>query len=172
VKETEAARRFEELFRAVGPSLSRYARRLTGSADTAQDLVQEAFLALYREWREGREVQYVNGWLFSVVRYQAQKLDRARRRHPEDLDPDGDLDLFPSPDGPIFQSDRSDVAKLLDVLSERERDVLLLRLESLKYREIGAQLGISVKSVGTLLARALGKLRERRRTAVDTTRTK
>jgi DNA-directed RNA polymerase specialized sigma24 family protein len=38
--------------------------------------------------------------------------------------------------------------------------VLLLRLEALKYREIAEQLGISMNSVNTLLARALRKLED------------
>jgi DNA-directed RNA polymerase specialized sigma24 family protein len=37
--------------------------------------------------------------------------------------------------------------------------VVLPRLQSLKYREIGAQLGIGAKSVCTLLTRAIRKLR-------------
>ena len=38
--------------------------------------------------------------------------------------------------------------------------MLLLRPESLKYREIADQLGISMNSVNTLLARALRKLQQ------------
>ena len=46
------------------------------------------------------------------------------------------------------------------MLSPREEEVLLLKLEALKYREIAAQLGISMNSANTLLARALRKLKE------------
>ncbi len=48
----------------------------------------------------------------------------------------------------------------LSVLTEREKEVVLLRLQSLKYREIAKQLGNSEKSVATLLARAVAKLRK------------
>jgi RNA polymerase sigma factor (sigma-70 family) len=51
-----------------------------------------------------------------------------------------------------------DIRDLLSVLSPREEEVLLLRLEALKYREIADQLGISMNSVNALLARALRKL--------------
>lgn len=53
-----------------------------------------------------------------------------------------------------------DVRSLLAVLSPREEEVLLLRLEAMKYREIADQLGISMNSVNTLLARALRKLQQ------------
>ena len=48
---------------------------------------------------------------------------------------------------------------MFGVLSQREEEVLLLRMESLKYREIGTRLGISANSVTTLLSRAVKKLR-------------
>ena len=51
-----------------------------------------------------------------------------------------------------------EIRGLLSVLSPREEEVLLLRLEALKYREIADHLGISMNSVNTLLARALRKL--------------
>ena len=54
----------------------------------------------------------------------------------------------------------SDIRSLLSMLSAREEEVLLLRLEAMKYREIAEQLGISVNSVNTLLSRALRKLQD------------
>ena len=55
-------------------------------------------------------------------------------------------------------ADVSVVRDLLGLLSRREEEVLLLRLEAMKYREIADHLGISMNSVNTLLARALRKL--------------
>jgi RNA polymerase sigma factor (sigma-70 family) len=52
------------------------------------------------------------------------------------------------------------IADYLCVLSRREEEVLLLRLEAMKYREIADQLGISMNSVNTFLARALQKLKK------------
>lgn len=70
------------------------------------------------------------------------------------------MDSFPSePDGAA--EDRPDEIQLGDyvaVLSKREEEVLMLRLSSLKYREIGEELGITTRAVSTLLARALAKL--------------
>ena len=52
------------------------------------------------------------------------------------------------------------IADYLCLLSRREEEVLLLRLEAMKYREIADQLGISMNSVNTILARALQKLKK------------
>jgi RNA polymerase sigma factor (sigma-70 family) len=53
-----------------------------------------------------------------------------------------------------------DFARLLSRLTPREEEVLMLRMESLKYREIARALGISQNTVNSLLARALRKLHE------------
>ena len=50
----------------------------------------------------------------------------------------------------------------LSVLTEREEQVLLLRLQSMKFREIGESLGITTSSVNTLLVRALERLQRPR----------
>ena len=52
------------------------------------------------------------------------------------------------------------IVDYLCLLSRREEEVLLLRLEAMKYREIADQLGISLSSVNTILARALEKLKK------------
>jgi DNA-directed RNA polymerase specialized sigma24 family protein len=64
----------------------------------------------------------------------------------------------PRADQPGLSLEYDDVAKILSQLSPREQEVMLLRMESLKYREIASELGISINSVATLLARALRKL--------------
>jgi DNA-directed RNA polymerase specialized sigma24 family protein len=69
-------------------------------------------------------------------------------------------DLEIAGEGPTDISLLGDVRSLLSVLSLREEEVLLLRLEAFKYREIAEQLGISMNSVNTLLARALRKLQQ------------
>ena len=71
-------------------------------------------------------------------------------------EPLDELQLVREPMAPV--SSFADIRSLLSVLSPREEEVLLLRLEALKYREIAEQLGISMNSVNTLLARALRKL--------------
>ena len=51
-------------------------------------------------------------------------------------------------------------------LAPREREVVLLRAQGLRYREIASQLGISSNSVGTLLLRAMRKMRAARAEAI------
>ena len=48
--------------------------------------------------------------------------------------------------------------RALDMLSDRDREALLMREEGLDYTEIASALDLSIKSVGTTLARARRRL--------------
>ena len=50
--------------------------------------------------------------------------------------------------------------RAVEGLSEQQRRCLHLRLEGLRYPEIGATLGISASAVGEFLRRALARLRK------------
>ncbi len=150
-----------ELFESWAPCLYRYAYRLCCSAELADDFVQDAFLALYRELCSGQNVESPKAWTLSVVRHELANWRRSNRRHPEELTPNEEFDLIP-----VQQEDPwsegpgiDDINVLLAHLTPREEEVVLLRMQSLKYREIASQIGISSKTVATLLARALKKMR-------------
>jgi RNA polymerase sigma factor (sigma-70 family) len=139
------------------PSLLRYAAHITGSVDVAQDIVQEAFTRLYRALREGQAIQNLKAWTFTVVRHESGAWLRQRsveRLTHEDLEVLDDLPMG-SWTGPVAGFETDEVTRLL---TKREQEVLLLRMEGLKYREIGGELGLTIQSVSTLLSRALRKL--------------
>jgi RNA polymerase sigma factor (sigma-70 family) len=148
----------ESLYDSWAPLLVRYALHLTADRSLAEDFAQEAFLAIYRELRAGTLIENPRAWTLAVVRNLAGKRARSERRHGESLQPTEILDLMEAPEVLEPGPDTADIADLLPVLTPREIEVLLLRIESLKYREIATRLRISEKSVATLLARALHKL--------------
>lgn len=156
----EATELLTDLFDTWYPSLLRYAYRLTGNVERAEDVVQEAFLALYRDLARGSRIANAKGWTLIVVRREALRRARHDRREGvriplEDAESSPAMSTDPNLERFLF----GDVARLFSVLSAREEEVLLLRIESLKYREIGELLGISPNSVTTLLSRAIKKLR-------------
>lgn len=162
----ETSRIVNELFDSWYASLVRYACRHTGGLAMAEDLVQEVFLELCRHLRAGKSISSPKAWTLKVLRHRISKssfyVDKDRGIVFESLD-QMDLErhrsLWLEPD-----FDRgvqmAEVTRLFSRLSAREEEVVLLRLEGLKYREIGAHLGISPKSADTLFARAFHKLYE------------
>jgi RNA polymerase sigma factor (sigma-70 family) len=148
----DAARQVSQVFDAWYPSVTRYAWRATGDFGTAEDIAQEAFLALYKELRRGTEIYNARAWVLCVVRRQVGKSVRGRIW--DSLD---EAQSVPAPE-PGVEVDS--VTDYLSVLSPREEEVLLLRLSALKYREIADRLSISPNSVNTLLARAIRKLQK------------
>jgi RNA polymerase sigma factor (sigma-70 family) len=154
VNENDATDLVAALFDRWYMSLVRYALRTTANYELAEDLAQETFMQLYQTLRAGKSIQHPKAWTICVLR-------RAMNRQMKDRTVDEPLDEseiagIAENEGPSFK----DIRNLLSVLSPREEEVLLLRLEALKYREIADQLGISMNSVNTLLARALRKLQQ------------
>jgi len=155
----EAVALINSLFESWYPVLLRHACRLTGNLDMAEDVVQDAFFLLYRELARGREVLHPKAWTLCVVRREIGRLvrDYRKEKRPESLERLGEFSTgWVDPDLTALFYD--DIVRFFNRLSPRELEILLLRMEALKYREIAAQLGISANSVTTLLNRALRKI--------------
>jgi RNA polymerase sigma factor (sigma-70 family) len=154
VNEADATTLVTELFDRWYTPLVRYAIRSLAAHDQAEDLVQDVFMQLYQALRSGKCIAYPKAWTLCVLRRAVNRQLQERFRY-EQLD-----DLEIAQVWPEDVADASTVHALLSLLSQREEEVLLLRLEAMKYREIADHLGISMNSVNTLLARALRKLHE------------
>lgn len=160
---SDAERReaFVALFQARFEPLYRYLNRLTGDAELAADLAQDAFVRLYRRRSLPDDP---NAWLFTVATNlfrnartkrgnRARLLSRSRglRAHSDPvLAPDEHTEAG---------EEQSRVRAALDGLALRERSMLLLAAEGYSYREIATILGLREASVGTLLRRAKDALR-------------
>jgi RNA polymerase sigma-70 factor (ECF subfamily) len=134
----------------------------------AEEIVQEAFLKLYEELNLGRSIDTPRAWLFRVVhRLALKEMRRLRVREGSQALADDELirldiaDLRPTPAEQLLSDEREERFKqALEVLSLRERQCLNLRMEGLRYREIGEVLDLSVTTVSDILRRAVATLRE------------
>ena len=165
----DAERIVTELFNSTYSATVRYAAHRCGSRDLAEDLVQDAFGALYARLREGVCIQRPRAWLLKTVHNRICKTWHKAQEQPERGISRLDLEAFPVPaddfDG-FTESARDYFVEFLSRLASREREVILLRAQGLRYREIASQLGISSNSVGTLLLRAMRKMRAARAEAI------
>lgn len=148
----------ESLFAEVYPRLFRYGHRLTGDADAAHDLAQEAFVRLWRHQVVG-EPAALRVWLFKVATHLARDRARVTANRLRLLERNPSAAAAPSAGaGPDVALERAEevraVRKALDALAPRDREILLMREEGFSYREIAEAVGVAPTSVGTLLARA------------------
>lgn len=145
---------FDALFRHIYPSLHRYAHRMTGDTDAADDIAQEAFVRLLGRPLPEDEARL---WLFTVATNLFRDRARTTRRRERLLTatpPHGTP--VPRPDEETERADEvARVRAVLSELTERDRQMLLMREEGFRYEEIARAVGVAPGSVGTLLARAL-----------------
>jgi RNA polymerase sigma-70 factor (ECF subfamily) len=159
---------FEQLFEAEYKRLFRYLDRLSGEPDLAADLVQEAFVRLYRR---GSMPDHPPLWLVTVALnlFRNAKSTRARRGRLLTLArAEAALaDPPPAPDQIAESSGGARVRSALARLPSRDRELLLLRAEGYSYRDIASALELNEPSIGTLLARAKRAFREAYENAPD-----
>jgi len=141
------------------------ALRILGQPEDAEDICQEVFLRLHQQpplVLDGPRA--LSLWLARVTTNAARNLLRSRRRAHLHWLRWLRLD-WPSSQRPAEDFARAEttvlVRAVLDQLSERDRALLALRISGFSYEEIAATLGIRPSSVGTLLARAERRFRER-----------
>jgi RNA polymerase sigma-70 factor (ECF subfamily) len=151
----------DRLFREYHQPLVRYLTRRLGDRDWAEEVAQETFLRAVKQ----ETIVSERSWLFAVatnlVRDEARK-DIRRRRRLELLREQARADEVVEPE-PLNIERAEEAAfarKALDMLTERDREALLMREEGLDYTEIAGALELSVASVGTTLARARRRLVE------------
>ncbi|HNY28783.1 MAG TPA: RNA polymerase sigma factor [Candidatus Sumerlaeota bacterium] len=144
-------------------SLYRFAWRMLGCSDRAQDAAQEAFLRLARRGCDGWDALDLRRWLFVVVRNLCLTELRARLRHPEM--PLDDVEAWQAGTGDPAQSalenERADqVRNAISQLPPLLRETLILReYEGLSYADIAAITDTEPGTVKSRLARAREALR-------------
>ena len=155
----QARETVSSVFESWARPLLRYAICYTRDRALAEELVQEAFLALYHKLLSGAVVENPRAWTLTVVRHLISKHNRDASREATNLADYGRLPR--SPAGVEAHLGAIDSLRgALEVLSEREEQVLLLRIESLRYDEIARELQITPGTVATLLSRATVKIRK------------
>lgn len=141
------------------------AYRIVGNRETAEEVVQEAFLAIWRRAETYRpERGAVRNWLLAVVRHRAIDVVRAREARPR---------TTPVDDLPLAATDDPEQAALQSVHGAQIREAVaalpvdqrtaveLAYFAGLSYPEIALRLGIPLGTVKSRLRLALGRLRER-----------
>jgi RNA polymerase sigma-70 factor (sigma-E family) len=157
---TRAGPDVDELYREHALALVRLALLLTGDKATAEDVVQDAFLGLYRGWSRLRDPDSAVGYLRTAVVNGCRSVHRSRRR----LWPHAQLEHDPPPvwsaeAAAIDSEERRAVLAAVARLPRRQREILALRFYlDLPDSEIAATLKITRGTVSSTVSRAVATL--------------
>jgi RNA polymerase sigma-70 factor (ECF subfamily) len=163
---------------AFGVLVSRYQDRLyptvfrlTGCAEDAHDLLQEAFLRAYEKLERFHGESSFYTWIYRIAVNLALS-DRRKRRHESIAVFLGDVPddrIEGNPAAPLERAERDErIQEALNALAPDHRAVVVMKeFDGLHYEEIGAMLGVPVGTVRSRLHRARCELRALLRTLVD-----
>lgn len=154
----------------------RFALRLTGTADEAEDLVQETFLRAFKAWDQFERGTRAKSWLFTICRNVfLRKRERAQRHDeivsetadrsgagPSPVNPVWVSTLGADPEGDFFASivDERIIEAIEDLPEEYRTAVVLSDVEGLPYAEIAALIDVPVGTVKSRLFRGRRRLQE------------
>jgi RNA polymerase sigma-70 factor, ECF subfamily len=152
------------LFDQLRTPLLRYTTSLGVGVCDGEDLIQEAFLSLFRHLQLGKSRSNLRGWLFRVAHNLALKNRNTRARRQavtvsERSLAERQVDPETNPEERVVENQRQKLLlSVLEALPEQDQNCLRLRAEGLRYREISEILGMSLGAVSNSLVRSLERL--------------
>jgi RNA polymerase sigma factor (sigma-70 family) len=153
---------FEALYRAARDDVYAYVATLLGDRAAAEDVTASAFERAYRRqgtYRAARGSE--RAWLFGIARNAALDELRRRRRSAALAAEPADAEAAPAEDAAEAALRRASLREAVGALPARERELIALKFHAgLDNAELAAVLGVSVSNAGTLLHRAVQKLRK------------
>ena len=163
--------RFRQILRALYPSLSFYATRLVQD-DEAEDIVQEAFMELWKRKEDIDDESHIKAFLYRIVYTKALNVIKHRTVVNNHADSVKKVTQFKLD---YYNPETNDVMNYIEGLETRKqindaigelpakcREVFILSYQhDKKNKEIAEQLGISIRTVEVHLYKAVKTLRAR-----------
>lgn len=154
-----------EIIRPVLPDrnkLYRFAYRLLGSVEEAEDVVQDVFLKLWDRKAEWAGLKSIEAWSMRMTRNLS--LDRIKANSYRRHDSTDQLEVPANQLSPDRQAElnesMSQIERLINNLPEKQRMVIQLRdIEGYSYDEIAQIMEVNLSQVKVYLHRARKKIR-------------
>ncbi len=147
----------------------RFALRLAGSRDLAEDLVQETFLRAFRSWEKYTPGTQCKSWLFTICRNVFLRQRERGQRHDEIVSENVDRSSGPfevvnpvwvkavkaDPEGDFFDAivDEVVLQRIQELPEDYRTAVILSDLEGFSYQEIAEMTDVPVGTVKSRLFR-------------------
>lgn len=163
---------FAQLLQAYEKPVYNLCLRMTGNAEDAADMTQEAFLKIWRGVEQYKFESSFSTWVYRLTSNVCIDFLRGKKRRQTvsitmEEDQDGSVEMevpdsAPLPEDQVLHREtQGEIAEAMDQLEEDFRLILTLRiLEDLSYEEIAQVMDLKVGTVKSRLARARGKLKK------------
>jgi RNA polymerase sigma-70 factor (ECF subfamily) len=146
---------FERLVRRYNQRFYRAARAQIANDATAEDVLQQAWMSIYRALSQWSGRGSFSSWALTIVIHTCLK-QRGIMNYSEEADPDETSSALPGPEEETHRHQLREVlARNVDALSPKLRTVLVLcDVEGLSGPEASEALGVSEEAVRVRLHRA------------------
>ena len=155
---------FEEIFRRYYSPLCWYAAGITGSMESAEEIVEELFYILWKNREQIQVFQSVKSYLYRAVRNEAVQYcehQEVKERYCNSVQAIQEQGYSSDPH---YQMEYKELQELiqhtLEKLPDRRRRIFKMhRLQGMKYAEIALSLSLSIKTVEAEMTKVLRTLR-------------
>ena len=152
---------FAELSRRYRDRYMRFAVRMVGNHDDAEDALQSAFIRAYRAIDRCRDPSRVGGWLYQIVANECRSLAIRRKRRERRIIRDETAVRAATVDPPADQNVMEDVEYALMELEIDQREAFIMKhVEQLSYEEMAEITGDGISALKMRVKRACARLRD------------
>ncbi|MDE6697049.1 MAG: RNA polymerase sigma-70 factor [Muribaculaceae bacterium] len=147
---------FDCFFRKWYLPLGMYALRIVEDAQSAEDIVEDAFTKAWQLIEEGKDIADLKSYMYRMVHNGCLSFLRSKKETVG-------IEFIPEADEEAVDTSERDamIWKAIDELPEKCREIFLLsKRDGLSNDEIALQMGISVKTVKNQMTKAFARLRE------------
>lgn len=155
---------FEEIFRRYYSPLCLYAAGITGSVESAEEIVEELFYVLWKNREQLQVFQSVKSYLYRSVRNEAVQYcehREVRERHRMAVQASYESGYASDAQHEMeYKELRALIERTFEKLPPRRRQIFKMhRVDGMKYAEIASSLSLSVKTVEAEMTKVLRTLR-------------
>jgi RNA polymerase sigma-70 factor, ECF subfamily len=150
------------LVRRYQDTYFRFATRMLGDREDADDALQSAFVRAFRGLRDCRDPGRFGAWLYQIVINECRTLGSRRARRERRIVPfDGEPERGAVEHAEESSADLEEIQRAIDQLDPEQREAFVLKhVEELSYEEMATLTGAGVSALKMRVKRACNRLRE------------
>ena len=142
---------FEKIYKSYFALLQNYSASIVGDSEAALEIIQNIFVALWENRKNLDREKSLRNYLLRSTHNNSLRYLKTRFLHLQQEN------VIRAEEGP---EPEQQLSALLNELPERSRQVMIMsHIENRKSADIARKLGISVRTVETILYQAMKKLR-------------